>query len=201
MDVTPYLDARIAPRAVFDELAERRTAARFMVPRRDGDWRAVTWRAFAEQIRERRLSLLASGANSAGRPRRHLRAEPRRVGGGGARDPGRRRRDGAGLPGEHGRAGRVRRRALRRHGRLRRHGALGASSRPGTRRAARLVLLDDALERIVLRSTTTGVAPSPPRPRSSSLKVTRSWPARRAAPRDRTCSSARCTPSRSISPG
>lgn len=49
MDITPYLDLRIAPRAVFDSLPERRARPRFMVP--DGkDWRAVTWQAFADQI-------------------------------------------------------------------------------------------------------------------------------------------------------
>ena len=32
MDITPYLDMKIAPRAVFDSLAERKTRVRFMVP-------------------------------------------------------------------------------------------------------------------------------------------------------------------------
>ena len=32
MDITPFLDLRIAPRAVFDALAERQTRVRFMVP-------------------------------------------------------------------------------------------------------------------------------------------------------------------------
>ena len=58
MDVTPYLELKPAPRAVFDALAERRTRVRFMVP--DGeDWRAVTWGAFASEIRE--LALFLSG--------------------------------------------------------------------------------------------------------------------------------------------
>ena len=43
MDITPYLDLKIAPRAVFDTLGERRTRARFFLPTDDGDWRAVTW--------------------------------------------------------------------------------------------------------------------------------------------------------------
>jgi len=60
MDVTPYLDLKIAPRAVFDTLAERRTRPRFMLPTPDGDWRSVTWGAFAEQIR--RATLFLAGA-------------------------------------------------------------------------------------------------------------------------------------------
>jgi long-chain acyl-CoA synthetase len=51
MDVTPYLDLKIAPRAVFDRLGERRTRARFMVPTEEGDWRGVTWGEHATQIR------------------------------------------------------------------------------------------------------------------------------------------------------
>lgn len=52
MDVTPYLEPRIAPRAVFDTLADRRDAPRFMVPELDGSLRAVTWGAFADAIRK-----------------------------------------------------------------------------------------------------------------------------------------------------
>ena len=61
MDVTPYLDLEIAPRAVFDALDERRTRPRFMLPSADGDWRAVTWGAFAKQIREAALFCTAAG--------------------------------------------------------------------------------------------------------------------------------------------
>jgi long-chain acyl-CoA synthetase len=61
MDITPFLDLRIAPRAVFDSLPERRTRARFMLPTPDGDWTAVTWGAFAEQIRKLSLFLAAAG--------------------------------------------------------------------------------------------------------------------------------------------
>jgi long-chain acyl-CoA synthetase len=59
MDITPFLDLRIAPRAVFDSLEERRTRVRFMVPapKGEGDWRAVTWGAFAQEIREIALFL------------------------------------------------------------------------------------------------------------------------------------------------
>src|SRR5437899_3212044 len=67
MDITPYLELRIAPRAVFDHLAERRTRARFMLPKGDGDsrdWTAVTWGAFAQQIREASLFLVAAGMKS-----------------------------------------------------------------------------------------------------------------------------------------
>ncbi|GAC1526118.1 MAG: hypothetical protein NVS3B10_24660 [Polyangiales bacterium] len=68
MDVTPYLDLRIAPRAVFDSLAERADGVRFYVPSppRDGaagtdEWRAVTWGAFARQIRDCACFLSAIG--------------------------------------------------------------------------------------------------------------------------------------------
>ena len=61
MDVTPYLELKIAPRAVFDSLDERRTRPRYMVPTPDGDWRAVTWGAHARQIRDVALFLTAVG--------------------------------------------------------------------------------------------------------------------------------------------
>lgn len=50
MDITPYLEPRIAPCAIFDALPERATRVRYMVPTEDGDWRAVTWQAHAQQI-------------------------------------------------------------------------------------------------------------------------------------------------------
>ena len=56
MDVTDLLEPRIAPRAVFDGLAERAARVRFLVPH-EGDWRAVTWGAFAAQIRDVALFL------------------------------------------------------------------------------------------------------------------------------------------------
>lgn len=61
MDVSPYLDVRPAPRWVFDLLPERRSRPRFMLPTSDGDWRALTWWAFAKQIREVALFLTACG--------------------------------------------------------------------------------------------------------------------------------------------
>ncbi len=60
MDITPFLDLRIAPRAVFDALTDRSTRVRFMVPdptRGPGEWRAVTWGTFAQEIRELALFL------------------------------------------------------------------------------------------------------------------------------------------------
>ncbi len=51
MDITPYLDLQPAPRAVFDQLEERRTRVRFMLPDGDGDWYGMTWQSFADQIR------------------------------------------------------------------------------------------------------------------------------------------------------
>ncbi|MDQ3030958.1 MAG: AMP-dependent synthetase/ligase [Myxococcota bacterium] len=61
MDITPYLELKIAPRAVFDRLGERKSRVRYMVPAPDGDWRAVTWGAHAKEIREVALFLATSG--------------------------------------------------------------------------------------------------------------------------------------------
>jgi long-chain acyl-CoA synthetase len=61
MDITPYLDLKPAPRAVFDSLAQRKTRARFMLPTPDGDWRAVTWGAFAKSIRQAAMFLPSVG--------------------------------------------------------------------------------------------------------------------------------------------
>ncbi len=60
MDVTPFLEPKIAPRAVFDSLPERRSRARFFVPDGD-DWRVVTWGAFARQIRRAAVFLSSVG--------------------------------------------------------------------------------------------------------------------------------------------
>lgn len=57
MDITPYLELKPAPRAVFDSLSERQSRVRFMVPTPDGDWRAVTWAAFAKGIEQVALFL------------------------------------------------------------------------------------------------------------------------------------------------
>jgi long-chain acyl-CoA synthetase len=58
MDVTPFLDPKIAPRAVFDALDERSSRIRFMVPVPGAkDWRAVTCGEVAGQIREIALFL------------------------------------------------------------------------------------------------------------------------------------------------
>jgi long-chain acyl-CoA synthetase len=61
MDVTPYLELKAAPRAVFDTLPERRGRARFMLPTAQGDWRAVTWGGFAQEIRQIACYLNAVG--------------------------------------------------------------------------------------------------------------------------------------------
>jgi long-chain acyl-CoA synthetase len=52
MDITPFLEMKIAPRAVFERLAEFQSRPRFMVPKGPGAWEAVTWGAFADEIRE-----------------------------------------------------------------------------------------------------------------------------------------------------
>lgn len=61
VDASKFTELKIAPRAVFDSLPERRSRVRFMVPTADGDWRAVTWGAFANEIRELALFLSARG--------------------------------------------------------------------------------------------------------------------------------------------
>lgn len=61
MDITPFSELKIAPRAVFDSLPERRTRVRFMLPLPNGDYRSVTWGAFADEIRDIALFLLAAG--------------------------------------------------------------------------------------------------------------------------------------------
>ncbi|MCA3011087.1 MAG: AMP-binding protein, partial [Myxococcaceae bacterium] len=61
MDITPYLELKPAPRAVFDALEQRKTRVRFMLPTPDGDWRAVTWGAYARGIRQAALFLASSG--------------------------------------------------------------------------------------------------------------------------------------------
>ncbi len=67
IDITPYTELKIAPRAVFDSLPERRSRPRFMVPTAGGDWRAVTWGAFAAQIRSMALFLGTAGLMSGDR--------------------------------------------------------------------------------------------------------------------------------------
>jgi long-chain acyl-CoA synthetase len=64
MDITPYLELRIAPRAIFDSLPERRSRVRYMLPTPDGDWRAVTWGAHAQEIRQIALFLSVMGLKS-----------------------------------------------------------------------------------------------------------------------------------------
>ncbi len=61
LDLSRHQELKIAPRAVFDALPERRTRPRFMVPTEDGDFRSVTWGAFADQIRQIALFLTQSG--------------------------------------------------------------------------------------------------------------------------------------------
>jgi long-chain acyl-CoA synthetase len=64
MDITPYLELKIAPRAVFDTLADRSTRPRYMLPDGEGDWRVVTWGAHARQIREVALFAASAGLKS-----------------------------------------------------------------------------------------------------------------------------------------
>jgi long-chain acyl-CoA synthetase len=70
MDITPYLDLKIAPRAVFDSLAERKDRVRFHLPvsppvaGKLPEWRGVTWGTYAQEIRE--LALFLGTVLSAG---------------------------------------------------------------------------------------------------------------------------------------
>lgn len=59
MDVTPYLEPKIAPRAVFDSLPERASATRFMVPSATGGWDPISWGDFAQLIRNSAQYLLS----------------------------------------------------------------------------------------------------------------------------------------------
>jgi long-chain acyl-CoA synthetase len=61
MDITPYTELKIAPRAIFDSLPERRSRVRYMLPTPNGDWRAVTWGAHAAEIRKIALFLGTAG--------------------------------------------------------------------------------------------------------------------------------------------
>ncbi|MBK7578764.1 MAG: long-chain fatty acid--CoA ligase [Myxococcales bacterium] len=61
LDITPYRELKIAPRAVFDSLEERRSRPRFMLPGPNGDWQAVTWGAYADSIRKIACCLAAFG--------------------------------------------------------------------------------------------------------------------------------------------
>ena len=67
MDVTPYLDIKTAPQVLFDALPERGARVRFMVPTKDGDWRAVTYNGLARQVRDVTLFLAGMGLRTGDR--------------------------------------------------------------------------------------------------------------------------------------
>jgi long-chain acyl-CoA synthetase len=67
VDITPYLELKIAPRAVFDSLAERRARPRFMIPIGAEGWRAVSWGELADQIRRLALFLRMLGLGTGDR--------------------------------------------------------------------------------------------------------------------------------------
>jgi long-chain acyl-CoA synthetase len=60
LDLAPYQDLKIAPRAVFDRLDELGDHPRFQVADPNG-WRPVTWAAFAAQIKSVSIFLAAEG--------------------------------------------------------------------------------------------------------------------------------------------
>ena len=51
LELEQYLELKIAPRAVFDRLDERRDRVRYVVPQKDGSSRDVTWGEHAAEIR------------------------------------------------------------------------------------------------------------------------------------------------------
>jgi long-chain acyl-CoA synthetase len=66
IDIKVYDEPKIAPRGVFDGLAERAHRPRFLVPaapsgQGNQGWTAVTWQEFAEQIRDIALFLVEGG--------------------------------------------------------------------------------------------------------------------------------------------
>lgn len=61
IDLSKFEALEIAPRVVFDALDERRSRARFMLPSENGDWRAVTWGAFADGIERTASHLIGLG--------------------------------------------------------------------------------------------------------------------------------------------
>ena len=67
MEVTSLLELKTAPQTIFDMLPERGTRIRFMIPTGDGDWRGMTWIAFAAQIRAMGSFLCSQGLNSGDR--------------------------------------------------------------------------------------------------------------------------------------
>lgn len=64
MDVSAYLDLNPAPHVVFQSLETRRSRVRFMLPTDDGDWRAITWGAFADDVRKVAMYMASAGLKS-----------------------------------------------------------------------------------------------------------------------------------------
>jgi long-chain acyl-CoA synthetase len=60
VDITPFHEIRIAPRAVFDRLPTHGDQPRFLLPTAEGTWRPLTWNAFADEIRAVGLFLVDS---------------------------------------------------------------------------------------------------------------------------------------------
>ena len=70
MDVSKYLDLKIAPLAIFDALGERADRVRFQIPEGDpkapSGYRPVTYREFADEIRDAACFLHAASAHTPG---------------------------------------------------------------------------------------------------------------------------------------
>ena len=71
MDITPFLELKPAPKVLFDALPAWKSRPRFMLSTPDGDWRTVTWGAYAKGIRNAALFLasLERGGEASTRPR------------------------------------------------------------------------------------------------------------------------------------
>jgi long-chain acyl-CoA synthetase len=61
LDVSAFSELKLAPLAVFEQLAGRGESPRFMVSQPDGEWRAVSWQQFADRISAFAAYLVDSG--------------------------------------------------------------------------------------------------------------------------------------------
>ena len=61
MDVSPFVDIKPAPAALFDRLEERAYRPRYQLPTGDGGWRPVTWADHAAEVRSVAMFLIGRG--------------------------------------------------------------------------------------------------------------------------------------------
>jgi long-chain acyl-CoA synthetase len=67
MDVTRYLELKVGPRAIFDDLPDRLNRPRYMIPQADGAWRAITYGEIAKHIEHAALFLRTVGVGKGDR--------------------------------------------------------------------------------------------------------------------------------------